>query len=54
MHVSLFFAGCYVGHKYPKWEAELAKDVNKLRVENGLPPLVGGNTWIKYQVPTEK
>ena len=54
MHVSLFFVGCYVGNKYPQWEAALAADVNKLRVENGMPPLVGGNTWIKYQAPEEK
>ena len=49
MHVGLFFVGCYVGNKYPKWEEALVKDVNQLRVANGLPPLVGGNRWIKYQ-----
>lgn len=51
MHVFLFFSGCYVGHKYPKWEAQLAQDVNELRLANGMPPLVGGNTWIRYQEP---
>lgn len=54
LHAFFFTAGCYVGHKYPKWEAAMAEDVNKLRVENGMPPLVGGNYWIKYQVPEDK
>jgi len=49
MHVGLFFIGCYVGHMYPQWEAAMAADVNRLRVANGMPPLVGGNTWLKYQ-----
>lgn len=53
MHVGLFIGGCYVGHKYPQWEADLVKDVNELRVNAGLTPLVGGNAWIKYTPSTE-
>ena len=54
MHVTMFFAGAYVGYKYPKWEADLAADINRVRIEQGMPPLVGGNVWLKYRVPEDK
>ncbi|GMI10045.1 hypothetical protein TrLO_g15352 [Triparma laevis f. longispina] len=36
--------GGYVGHKYPKLEAELREDVNQIRARRGLGPLRDGQS----------
>ena len=51
MHVGMFFVGCYVGAKYPKWERALVEDINELRAAKGLPPMVGTAAWIRYAPP---
>jgi len=49
----MFFVGCTIGSKYPKWEAKLVNDINELRAAKGMPPMVGTNAWIKYQIDEE-
>jgi hypothetical protein len=39
------------GNYYPKLEKELVEDVNELRAQRGLPPMVGTGAWIKYRPP---
>lgn len=48
LHVGWFFAGAYIGNKLPQWERQLVEDINQLRAEKGLSPMVGTNAWIRY------
>lgn len=50
----MFILGCYAGSKYPKWEESLVNDINSMRKERGLAPMVGSNKWIKYSLPEEQ
>ena len=43
--------GFAVGNWYPKAEKRLLLDINEIRADRGLPPLVGSNAWIRYQRP---
>jgi len=49
IHASLVMVGCYVGAKYPKWERTLVQEVNEIKAAQGLPPLVGHSSWIRYK-----
>jgi len=51
MHALMFISGAYIGAKYPKWEKALVEDINELRAERGLPPMIGTSAWIRYQPP---
>ncbi|GAX15005.1 hypothetical protein FisN_12Lh299 [Fistulifera solaris] len=53
-HLGMFILGCYAGAKYPKWEETLVNDINAMRSERGLSPMVGSNKWIKYSLPEEE
>ena len=43
--------GFAVGSWYPKAERQLLLDINEIRADRGLPPLVGSNAWIRYKRP---
>ena len=45
--------GYWVGEKYVKIEKKLAGDINQIRADKGLPPLVGTNSWVRYAVSDE-
>ncbi|KAL9191066.1 hypothetical protein ACHAXT_000772 [Thalassiosira profunda] len=51
LHVAYFFIGGYVGQKWVTLERELVLDVNEIRADKGMPPLVGTNRMLglKYQ-----
>jgi len=54
IHVGLFFVGAYAGDWYEKKEKSLLNDVNELRADKGLPPLVGTDNWFPtYMFPDE-
>lgn len=48
MHVGGFFFGAYVGNKYVQIEKSLVEDINQIRADRGMPPMVGTNAWIRY------
>ena len=50
-HVGYFFLGAYIGQKYVNLERELVLDINEIRSDKGLPPMVGSNAWVKYKSP---
>jgi hypothetical protein len=54
LHVTYFVVGYWIGDYYPKFERYLVDDINEMRAEKGLRPLVGTIAWIKYQVPEEE
>ena len=43
--------GAYVGQKWVNLEKELVLDINEIRADKGLPPMVGTGAWIKYKKP---
>jgi hypothetical protein len=51
LHVTYGVLGFIVGDWYPKAERRLVLDINEIRADRGLPPLVGSNAWIRYQRP---
>jgi membrane associated rhomboid family serine protease len=51
MHVVGLAGGCYVGYKLPKIEQQLVEECNKIRKRNGMTPMVGTNSWIRYRLP---
>ena len=51
LHVGYFFLGGYIGQRWVKLEKELVIDINEIRADKGLPPMVATNAWIKYENP---
>jgi hypothetical protein len=51
LHVTYFIVGYMIGDYYPKAERRLVDDINEIRAEKGLLPLVGTAAWIRYQTP---
>ena len=53
LHVTYFMVGYVIGDYYPKAERRLVDDINVMRAEKGLLPLVGTAAWIRYQPPDD-
>lgn len=51
LHVGYFFLGGYIGQRWVNLEKELVMDINEIRADKGLPPMVATNAWIKYEKP---
>jgi hypothetical protein len=51
LHVGYFFLGGYIGQRWVRLEKELVMDINEIRADKGLPPMVATNAWIKYENP---
>lgn len=47
-HVGYFFVGAWAGNKYLEVERRLVEDINQIRADKGMPPMVGTNAWIRY------
>jgi hypothetical protein len=48
LHVGYFFVGCWAGNAYVKLEKSMVEDINQIRQDKGMPPIVGTNAWIRY------
>lgn len=46
LHLLYFGIGCYLGDKYPKVEASLLSELNEIRAERGMPPLIPSSKWL--------
>ncbi|KAL3771926.1 hypothetical protein ACHAW5_008039 [Stephanodiscus triporus] len=46
LHVTYFFVGGWVGQRWVRLEKELVMDINEIRADKGLPPLVGTNAML--------
>ncbi|KAL7481525.1 hypothetical protein ACHAW6_007203 [Cyclotella cf. meneghiniana] len=51
LHIGYFFLGAYIGQKWVNLERDLVIDINEIRADKGLPPMVGSDAWIKYKKP---
>ena len=53
MHVGCFFLGGYVGQRWVRLEKELVIDINQIRADKGMPPMVATDVMLglKYQKP---
>ena len=53
MHVGCFFLGGYVGQRWVRLEKELVMDINEIRADKGMPPMVATDAMLglKYQKP---
>lgn len=40
--------GYWAGNYYVRTEKKLVLDINELRADKGLPPLVGTTQWARY------
>lgn len=47
-HVGYFVFGAWAGNKYVAVERKLVDDINQIRADKGMPPMVGTNAWIRY------
>ena len=45
--------GMYAGNKYVQIEKNLVDDINQIRQDKGMPPMVGTNAWIRYTTVDE-
>jgi hypothetical protein len=43
----------YAGNKYVQIERRLVDDINEIRADKGMPPMVGTNAWIRYSSSDE-
>ena len=48
LHVGYCVLGAWAGNKYVEVEKKMLMDVNEIRADKGLPPLVGSGYWVKY------
>jgi len=48
LHVGYFILGCYGGNYYVNLEQQMVEDINDIRSDRGLPPLLGTRKWIRY------
>ncbi|KAL3827020.1 hypothetical protein ACHAXA_007527 [Cyclostephanos tholiformis] len=46
LHVTYFFLGGWIGQRWVRLEKELVMDINEIRADKGLPPLVGTNAML--------
>mmetsp|Transcript_11853 Transcript_11853/g.16374 ORF Transcript_11853/g.16374 Transcript_11853/m.16374 type:complete len:89 (+) Transcript_11853:120-386(+) len=51
LHVGYFFLGGYAAHKWLALEEKILDDINEIRADKGMPPMVGSGYWLKYQKP---
>lgn len=51
LHVTYFFLGGYVAQRWVRLEKELVMDINEIRSDKGLPPMIATGAWIKYEKP---
>lgn len=53
LHVAYFFIGGYVGQRWVRLEKELVVDINEIRADKGMPPIVGTDRMLglKYTAP---
>ena len=50
LHVGYFFVGCWAGNAYVRYEKKLVLEINEIRADKGMPPIVGSGHWIRYDV----
>mmetsp|Transcript_21525 Transcript_21525/g.30938 ORF Transcript_21525/g.30938 Transcript_21525/m.30938 type:complete len:88 (+) Transcript_21525:103-366(+) len=49
LHVFYFMFGAWAGNGWMNAEKQLVQDINEIRADKGMPPLVGSSgTWIRY------
>mmetsp|Transcript_12671 Transcript_12671/g.14872 ORF Transcript_12671/g.14872 Transcript_12671/m.14872 type:complete len:92 (-) Transcript_12671:441-716(-) len=53
LHVSYFILGCYSGHYYMNLEQQMVEDINHIRADRGMPPMIGSSKWIRYDTEEE-
>ena len=49
-HVMFTIFGFWAGNYYVNTERQLVQDINEIRADKGMPPLVGTNHWTRYSV----
>jgi len=40
--------GAWAGNKIGAVELSLVEDINQIRADKGMPPMVGTSAWIRY------
>jgi hypothetical protein len=53
LHVAYTIGGMWFANVYLKFEQGLVEDINAIRANKGMPPLVGSNAWIRYDTSVQ-
>jgi hypothetical protein len=53
LHVTYSIIGALSANAYLRKEKQLVEDINAIRANKGMPPLVGSNAWIRYDYAEE-
>lgn len=53
-HVAYTIGGMWAANVYLKVEKGLVEDINEIRANKGMPPMVGSNAWIRYDTSSQK
>ena len=53
LHVTYFFLGGYIGQRWVTLEKELVMDINEIRADKGMAPMIATDAMLglKYQKP---
>mmetsp|Transcript_40274 Transcript_40274/g.45829 ORF Transcript_40274/g.45829 Transcript_40274/m.45829 type:complete len:89 (-) Transcript_40274:260-526(-) len=43
--------GFYLGYKYDVWEIDYVKEINELRAERGMLPMMASTGWLRFKEP---
>jgi hypothetical protein len=53
LHAGYFVFGAWAGNKYVAIERRMVVDINQIRADKGMPPMVGTHAWIRYSTEDE-
>mmetsp|Transcript_9467 Transcript_9467/g.17127 ORF Transcript_9467/g.17127 Transcript_9467/m.17127 type:complete len:92 (-) Transcript_9467:107-382(-) len=56
LHVTYFFVGGYIGQRWVRLERDLVLDINEIRADKGMPPMVATDAMLglHYKLRTSK
>ncbi|KAL7437606.1 hypothetical protein ACHAXH_006114 [Discostella pseudostelligera] len=53
LHVTYFFLGGWIGQRWVRLEKDLVLDINEIRADKGMPPMVGTDAMLGLKYRTQ-
>ncbi|KAL3772378.1 hypothetical protein ACHAWU_005555 [Discostella pseudostelligera] len=53
LHVTYFFLGGWIGQRWVRLEKDLVMDINEIRADKGMPPMVGTDAMLGLKYRTQ-
>lgn len=53
LHVTYFFLGGWIGQRWVRLEKDLVLEINEIRADKGMPPMVGTDAMLGLKYRTQ-